>query len=741
MAGPTEARTPPEELLESLGRLCPEVGTEEARDFLSRLDAEYWEREKAEDVAAHLRLITSLSPERPVWVRASPREGGRYDVAVVAYDYFGEFALLCGLLAVHGLDITSGHVHTLPPRESSSARPRGSRPAAASRRIVDVFRVKPRRAPPDEAALERELRALFRLVGEGRAAEAREQLTLRLVETLERMGSPPSPEPVDIAFDNESSPSWTLLDVRGRDAPGFLYAFANALATRGLYVHRVQIESRGSEVHDRFSVTDREGRKIEGAADQQALRLAVVLIHQFTLFLASAPDPVRALRSFDQLLDRVLAGGASDEALAFFRSPEGLRQLARLLGSSAFLWEDFLRAQFEQLRPLLEEWSARPIPDRAALGSALRARLAGAASPEERRRRLNEYKDEEMLLIDMKHLLDPAVTLADFSRALTDLADVVIEEALGLARARLEEEHGAPRGEGGEEYGFALFGLGKFGGGEMGYASDIELVAAYAGPGRTEKTGIEAGRFFESLVRELVGLIEAREDGIFHVDLRLRPHGGKGALASPLAALRDYYRPGGGAAPFERQALIKLRFVTGDERLGREVERLRDAFVWSGAPWDRTDALHLRDRQVRELVPPGRFNVKLSRGGMVDVEYSVQYLQLQHGHAHPQLRTPQTLTALSALRDLGFVSPTEHEELRESYLFWRRLADALRMVRGNARDLLLPPEDAEEFRFLARRLGYRGADWPEGARALAADVARHRERVTSFFDRRFRDSS
>jgi glutamate-ammonia-ligase adenylyltransferase len=543
---------------------------------------------------------------------------------------------------------------------------------------------------------------------------------------------------VDVAFDNESSPSWTLLDVRGRDAPGFLYAFANALAIRGVYIHRVQIESRGSDVHDRFAVSDREGRKIESTADQQALRLAVVLIHQFTLFLAAAPDPGRALRSFDQLLDRLLAGGASDEAMALFRSPEGLRQLARLLGSSAFLWEDFLRAQFEQLRPLLEEWSARPIPDRPALGSALRARLSGAASHEERRRRLNEYKDEEMLLIDMKHLLDPAVTLAGFSRALTDLADVVVEEALGLARARLEEEHGTPRTEAGAECGFALLGLGKFGGGEMGYASDIELLAAYSGPGRTEKTGVEAGTFFESLVRELVALIDAREDGIFHVDLRLRPHGSKGALASPLSALRDYYRPGGGQAPFERQALIKLRFVTGDEALGPKVLEVRDAFVWSGEPWAREDALHLRDRQVRELVPPGRFNVKLSRGGMVDVEYTGQYLQLQHGHDHAGLRTSQTLTALSALRDAGFIAPPDHDELRESYLFWRRVADALRMVRGNARDLLLPAEVSEEFRFLARRLGYRGVDWPEGARALAGDVARHRDRVASFFDRRFR---
>jgi glutamate-ammonia-ligase adenylyltransferase len=123
---------------------------------------------------------------------------------------------------------------------------------------------------------------------------------------------------------------------------------------------------------------------------------------------------------------------------------------------------------------------------------------------------------------------------------------------------------------------------------------------------------------------------------------------------------------------------------------------------------------------------------------MVEVEYAVQYLQIQHGRAHAELRTPRTLIALAALRDLRLVSAGEHDELRDAYLFWRRLADSLRMVRGNARDLLLPPEDSEQFRFLARRLGYRGADWQEGARALAAELAGHRDRVAAFFDRRFR---
>src|SRR5262245_47894203 len=206
MAGATEARTPPEELLESLGRLCPEVGAEEARAFLARLDPDYWDRETPEDVAAHLRLAASLSRAHPARVRVSPRGNGRFDVAVVAYDYFGEFAMLCGLLAVHGLDIESGHVHTLAAPPAPPGRPRGKRPPAPSRTIVDVFRVSPRRAPPDAEALERELVSLVGLVSDGRASEAREQLALRLVETLERIGRPPAPEPVGLGFVHRASP-------------------------------------------------------------------------------------------------------------------------------------------------------------------------------------------------------------------------------------------------------------------------------------------------------------------------------------------------------------------------------------------------------------------------------------------------------------------------------------------------------------------------------------------------------
>jgi [glutamine synthetase] adenylyltransferase / [glutamine synthetase]-adenylyl-L-tyrosine phosphorylase len=686
-------------------------------------------------------LVEALGPDRRARLAVAPVGDGLYEITIAAFDYFAELSILCGLLAVHGLDIESGDAHTLPPAESPAAAPppppfRGARrrpPGAAPRRILDVFRVRPREGAPDAAALEKELVELLSLVAEGRGLEARERLNVRLAESLDpdTAASPEAGGGVDIRFDNGSDPAWTAMEVRGPDTLGFLYALSNALAMRGLYVHQVRIEGAAGQASDLFRIAHADGTKVEDAAEQEALRRSIALIAQFTHLLPWAPDPARALRYFDQFLDRIAERGQA--ALDLFATPERLRDLARLLGSSAYLWEDVLRASVDRLLPVLADWRARPLRGRAEHIALLRARHERSEDP---RAAVADYKDEEVLLIDAKRLLDPAVTLDAFSAAVGALGEALVEEALAVGVARLESEHGRPLGPDGAPCPVAVLALGKFGGGEMGWASDLELLVAYGGPGRTERSGIDNGAFFDAVVRELVAFIAAPEEGLFRIDLRLRPHGNKGPLASPMESLRDYYRPGGGAAPFERQALVKLRAVAGDAALGQKVERLRDDFVWSAEPWDREASLHLRERQRRELVPPGRFNVKMSRGGLVDVEYAAQYLQVRHGRERPELRTPRTLTALDHLAEAGLLEPADRNGLKDGYLFWRSVTDGLRMLRGHAGDLLLPEDGSDDYGYLARRLGYRGGR-REAATALRADVERHAGRVGEIFERLF----
>ncbi|MCX5724166.1 MAG: glutamine synthetase adenylyltransferase, partial [Nitrospirae bacterium] len=225
--------------------------------------------------------------------------------------------------------------------------------------------------------------------------------------------------------------------------------------------------------------------------------------------------------------------------------------------------------------------------------------------------------------------------------------------------------------------------------------------------------------------------------GIFHLDVRLRPHGGKGSLANAFEEVCRYYSPTGLAAPYERQALIKLRHIAGDASLGHKLEAHRDAFVYGGEPWDISTALDLRKQQLKQLVEPGQINVKYSQGGVIDIEYAVQYLQVMHGHKRPSLRTPNTLQALAALVEAGLVMRTDGDSLRKAYLFTRTLIDGLRMVRGNAKDLVLPPPDSEEFIFLARRVGYATDDWQAGAKHLQTDIEEHMGKTREFSERTF----
>jgi [glutamine synthetase] adenylyltransferase / [glutamine synthetase]-adenylyl-L-tyrosine phosphorylase len=582
------------------------------------------------------------------------------------------------------------------------------------------------------------------LLDTGQFEEARFAVNRRLVEQLGQRRASFSGllHPVQITFDNSQSPTDTVMDIRSDDTPAFLYAFANALAMRNVYISKAQFDVEDGKIHDRFYVRNRHGQKLTDATDQQQLRLTAVLIKQFTHALTWAPDPTKALEAFDQFLDLTVQqakGKAQQEALAFLSDKKTFPLLARLLGASDFLWEDFLRRQYNNLLPLLQDYRDAPlITPRAALRKELDRQVNRAKTDEARKAALNSFKDRELFRIDMKHIVEPGTALPDFSAALTQLAEIIVDRSLKDCQSKLNKLYGSPRLANKKPCPFAVLGLGKFGGKELGYASDIEVMFVYGDAGRTSgKQPIENSEYFERLGAELLQWIEAKQEGIFHLDVRLRPHGGKGSLTNPFDEIRSYYSDHGLAAAFERQSLIKLRHVAGDAALGRRVEAHRDSYVYSGKPWDLRVALDLRREQLKQLVERGTINLKHSPGGIVDIEYAVQYLQILHGHELPALRTPNTMQALAALVDCGIVTRQDGETLRKAYFFIRMLIDGLRMVRGNAKDRVLPPVDSDEFIFLARRVGYTTDDWQAGAKHLETDVREHMGKVKEFFTRRF----
>ena len=217
---------------------------------------------------------------------------------------------------------------------------------------------------------------------------------------------------------------------------------------------------------------------------------------------------------------------------------------------------------------------------------------------------------------------------------------------------------------------------------------------------------ISTAEFYEKVAGNFLGAIKAKREGIFQIDLQLRPYGKAGSLSVSLEAFRRYFIPGGPAWSYERQALVRLRPIAGDEALGKRVEALRDEFVYTCEPFDVVAMRGMRERQVRHLVKAGTFNPKHSPGGLVDVEYLVQGLQITHGAANPALRTTNTRAAMAAMAEAGILSPEDYTRLRKAHTFLRWLIDSLRMVAGNAKDLTVPPANSEEFAFLARRLRY-----------------------------------
>jgi [glutamine synthetase] adenylyltransferase / [glutamine synthetase]-adenylyl-L-tyrosine phosphorylase len=753
----TGGRLTSHDMIAQLVPLCPGIDDEVVRDFVSRMDPEYFTQLDVETIAQHLRLIAALTLDHPCELSIRPREGGRFDITVVAYDYFSEFATICGLLSAFGLNIEEGRIYTFAEATSSAKMPVCTpwpirrpkvRPGLGRKKIVDMFVVRPAPDQPftvsHQAQLREMLTGMIRLLDTGNFEEARQQVNRRLIERLSKQRSSFTGllHTVHITFDNSQSPTDTIMDIRSDDTPAFLYAFANALAMRNIYIAKAQFEIEGGKLHDRFFVRNGHGQKLSDLAEQQQLRLTAVLIKQFTHALTWAPDPAKALEAFDQFLDLTVQdtkGKAQQEALAFLSDKKTFPLLARLLGASDFLWEDFLRRQHGNLLPLLQDYrDASLIKPKAALRKGLDRLLSRAKTNEARKEVLNRFKDRELFRIDMKHIVEPGTSLADFSLALTELAEVIVDRSLQDCQAKLNKQYGAPRLANKNPCPFAILGMGKFGGRELGYASDIEVLFVYGGPGRTSsKHGIENSEYFERLAQELLQWIEAKQEGIFRVDVRLRPHGGKGSLTNPLEEIVSYYSPTGLAAPFERQALIKLRHVAGDAALGKQVEAHRDHYVYSGAPWDLATALDLRRQQLKQLVEWGTVNVKLSPGGVIDIEYAVQYLQVMHGDKHAVLRTPNTMQALAGLVECGIVSRQDGENLRKAYFFIRMLIDGLRMVRGNAKDLVLPPADSDEFIFLARRVGYTTDDWRSGARHLQTDIEHHMTLTKDFFERTF----
>ncbi len=317
------------------------------------------------------------------------------------------------------------------------------------------------------------------------------------------------------------------------------------------------------------------------------------------------------------------------------------------------------------------------------------------------------------------HALQPAV-----SAALSDLAAAALEGALALARAEM--------GPGAEQVRLAVLGMGKTGGRELNYVSDVDVIyVVEPGHGQSEEEAVRLGSKLAASLARMCSMPSA-EPPLWEVDAGLRPEGRNGPLVRTLASHVQYYQRW--AQTWEFQALLKARPAAGDEDLGRAYVEALSPMVWEAVNRENfvEDSQAMR-RRVEDHVPVAEADrqIKLGRGGLRDVEFTVQLLQLVHGRVDAGLRSPNTLEALTQLSDAGYVGRDHADELAELYQFLRLLEHRVQLHRMR-RTHLFPTAEAD-LRHLARSIGY----GPDGVGELTNRWRLTRRRVRQLHEEIF----
>jgi glutamate-ammonia-ligase adenylyltransferase len=440
-----------------------------------------------------------------------------------------------------------------------------------------------------------------------------------------------------------------------------------------------------------------------------------------------------------------LAGSGTDVAAGLNNAGETLREDAGdgqipLSGHSRFIQR--LRRRYAGELALLPAG----VPTHQSMGvayEALRSRSYDVASA---LRVLRQLVMERLAVLDC----DQQAPLATITRAVTELAEFALDVACVHACRELDQDHGAPRGPDGKRAQVWIVGMGKLGARELNVSSDIDLVYVYDTDGETAGTSEGRGRitnheYFTKAVKGIFGLIgDVTEHGfVFRVDLALRPNGNSGPPAVSLGALEDYFQVQG--REWERFAWMKSRVVAPRSCISDgSAQELRGAvlpFVFRRyLDYAVFDALRVLHRQIREHAArraagrPERANdVKLSRGGIREIEFTVQLLQVVRGGQFPELRTRPTLQALERLAGAGLMSEQTARALEAAYVFLRRVEHRIQYL-DDQQTHVLPmgcraDDDDSDLNWIAQSMGY--AD----CCPFLHELDGHRELVAEEFDK------
>ena len=449
--------------------------------------------------------------------------------------------------------------------------------------------------------------------------------------------------------------------------------------------------------------TERAARDVRDLARRAGgPRSLAQLAGQLHVLLPRCPDPGMALTN----LERFVAASLQPETLirVFNESPRTNEVLVQLFSTSQHFSEMLIRD------PSLLDWLQGSAVRRAreALIDELWGELAGARDEETERLTIRRFRQREMLRIghdDIVRDVPLEVTALDLSY----LADACVEAACRLARRHTEAKLGVPIGRDGSPARFVVLALGKLGGAELNYSSDIDLIFLYDEEGQTDgPKPVSNAEFFARMGGMIVRLLADHTAlGLaYRVDMRLRPEGDQGALARSLAATLGYYETSG--RTWERQALIKCRPIGGDLDFGLTFLHEIAPFVYrrylSGTEIGEIKAMKRRIEQRTVSAGTAEVEVKTGRGGIRDVEFVVQFLQLLHGGQYTEVRHCNTLTAISRLEQVGCLTAEERSYMEDTYRFLRKVEHRLQTMFDRQTHQM--PRDPEEQRILAIRMGY-----------------------------------
>jgi len=441
-------------------------------------------------------------------------------------------------------------------------------------------------------------------------------------------------------------------------------------------------------------------------------------------WFADAPDPDAGLLAFRQVSDAL---GTTHWYLALLRDAgAAAERLARVLASSRYA-TDLLQRAPEAVAMLGDDDELRP-RTLDQLRQEILATVSRSASAADGAISVRAIRRRELFRIaaaDVLGLLDVVAV----GIALSELSDACLTGAVTTAVRSVEKLHGAPL-----PTAFAVIGMGRLGGNEQSYASDADVLFVHDPlPGAEEKDAADAAHAIANELRAL--LARPAPDPPLLVDADLRPEGRQGPLVRTLASYQAYYARW--SAGWEAQALLRARFIAGDAALGERFMAMADQVRWPEGGLAQEDVREIRRIKARveaERLPRGAdpaTHLKLGPGGLADVEWTVQLLQLEHAAAEASLRTTQTLVALQAAADASLLAPRDAEELATAWRLASQIRNAITLVRGRPDDQL--PHDLRDADGVARLVGYP----PGETQRLLEDYRRNARRARAVVDKVF----